>query len=152
RDNPAFQLTSANASDIVSICRKLDGLPLALELAAAKVKMWPPRSLLARLRTADLGDGPEDAEKRQQSLDSAIKWSYDPLPSDQQALLQRLAVFAGGFTIDTAAAVCFLSRDDEKPLQQLLRGLVQSSLVRPPEQTNGAPRFRILEPIRDFAL
>ena len=106
-----FRLDPGNTADIVRICRQVDGLPLAIELAAARVSVLSPRDLAARLKTADRGslsvlaDGPVDASRRLQSLQDAVAWSYDLLNADHQALFRRLSVFTGGFTPEAAAAL-----------------------------------------------
>src|SRR6266536_2818568 len=104
---PDFQVTAANARTIAEICVRLDGLPLAIELAAARVKLFPPQALLARLnqRLQVLTSGARDAPARQQSLRNTIAWSYDLLHAEEQRLFQRLSVFVGGFTLEAAEAV-----------------------------------------------
>jgi len=106
--NPAFQVTPANARTIAEICVRLDGLPLAIELAAARVKLFPPQALLARLdqRLQVLTSGTRDAPVRQQSLRNTIAWSYDLLNAEEQRLFRRLSAFVGGCTLQAIEALC----------------------------------------------
>jgi predicted ATPase len=104
---PTFELSAANAAAVAQICRRLDGLPLAIELAAARVKLFPPRGLLARLDRGLqlLAGGTRDLPERQQTLREAVAWSYDLLNTAEQALFRRLAVFAGGCTLEAVEDV-----------------------------------------------
>lgn len=151
---PDFQITLANAPAIVEICRALDGLPLAIELAAARVKMLSPQAILTRLsrRFALLADGPRDLPERHRSLLGAMAWSFDLLHPQEQAMLRRMAVFSGGWTLAAAEAVC-ASLSDEPPLDVLggLSALIDHSLVIQSEEVDGEPRFTQLETIREFA-
>jgi predicted ATPase/DNA-binding XRE family transcriptional regulator len=146
-----FRLTPENTATVAVICQRLDGLPLAIELAAARVKVLPPPALLARLerRLSLLTGGPRDAPERQQTLRDAIAWSYDLLSPDEQTLFQRLGTFVGGWTLDTAEAVV---GDDEIDVLQGISSLVEKSLVRGGDAPDGEPRFRMLETVREFAL
>jgi len=144
---PAFTLTEENAPAVAGICKTLDGLPLALELAAARVTVLPPAALLDRLddRFRLLTGGPRDAPVRHQALRTAIDWSYDLLAPGEQALFARLSVFAGTCTVEAAEDV--LGED----AVEVLSSLIDKSLVRL-EGTDQAPRFRMLRTIREYAL
>jgi predicted ATPase len=158
---PDFSLTADNAQAIAEICRRLDGLPLALELAAARSNVLPPAALLERLehRLPLLVYGARDVPERQQTLRNTIAWSYDLLAESEQALFRRLAVFAGGFTLEAVQAVCVFdaastvsssSSDDGAVLDQLAE-LLDKSLVQPQQGTGGEPRFTMLETIHEYA-
>jgi predicted ATPase len=138
---PDFHL-NGDAPAVIEICRRLDGLPLAIELAAARAKVLSPTALLERLaqRLPVLTGGGRDLPDRQRTLRDTIGWSYELLDETEQTLFSRLAVFAGGFTIDAAEQVCDADLDT-------LTSLVEKSLVR-----QGDDRFRMLETIREFAL
>jgi predicted ATPase/DNA-binding CsgD family transcriptional regulator len=153
--NPAFQMTSDNAQAVIEICTRLDGLPLAIELAAARIKMLSPQALASRLtgRLQLLTSGPRDAPQRQQTLRQTIGWSFDLLTPYEQILFRRLAVFAGGASLDAAEAVA----GHGAPFSQLdildgIAALVDQSLLVRDESPDGEPRFRMLETIREFAL
>ena len=145
---PGFALTSRNAQAVAEICRRLDGLPLAIELAAARIRMLPPRALLARLddRMGVLTAGPQDLPERQRTLRNTLDWSFSLLSADEQALLARLGVFPGTFGLPAVAAVC-----GDVGQMDTLSSLVDSSLVRP-EAGDDEPRFSLLETIREYAL
>jgi predicted ATPase len=150
---PDFELTEANAAAVAEICRRLDGLPLALQLAAARLAVLPPAALLARLqrRLPLLTRGPRDLPERQQTLRAAIAWSYDLLGAAEQRLFRQLAVFAGGATIEAVEALIECSPDGADPLDAISSLVGQSLvLVQPLEET--APRYGMLETIREFAL
>jgi predicted ATPase len=151
---PGFELTDANAGAVAEICRRLDGLPLAIELAAARVKLFPPPTLLARLsdRFALLRGGARDLPSRQQTLRNTIDWSYNLLNTAEQALFRRLAVFVGGWTLEAATAVCDVDGDQELGLLDGMQSLMDQSLVRQEVGLDGEPRFRRLETIREYAL
>jgi predicted ATPase/DNA-binding SARP family transcriptional activator len=144
-----FELTDANAAAVSELCARLDGLPLAIELAAARTKLLPPQAMLERLDDALelLSGGPRDAPMRQRTLRAAIAWSFDLLTAREQTLFARLAVFAGGCTLSAAEAIC-----DGDDLLTPLAALVDSSLLRLDEQPDGTPRYSMLETIRAFAL
>ena len=145
-----FALDAANAADVAAICRRLDGLPLAIELAAAWTRLLPPRALLARLasRPLDLVGGWADAPARHQSLRETIAWSHDLLAPGEQALLRRLAVLAGGWDLEAAEAV---AEHDPDALPTLL-ALVERSFVRRRNRPDGTARYALLETIRAFGL
>ena len=150
---PGFALTDELAPVIAEICARLDGLPLAIELAAARLKLLPPRALLARLeqRLPLLTGGPRDAPARQQTLRDAIAWSYDLLTPDEQTLFARLGIFVGGFTIEGVEGVAPPERSATPSTFDLLAALADASLVRQ-DETGPEPRFALLETIREFAL
>ncbi len=147
---PGFALTAANAPTVAAICARLDGLPLAIELAAARVKVLAPEALLTKLasRLPLLTGGARDLPDRQRTLRDAIAWSHDLLTPDEQALFRRLAVFAGGCTLEAAEAVA--NPDAGFETMDVLAALVDESLVRQ-ETTTGEPRFRMLETVREYA-
>jgi len=162
--DPRFELTSENAEAVAEICRRLDGLPLALELAAARIRLLPPRALLARLDDpmSLLTQGPRDLPERQRTLRNTLDWSFGLLSAAEQALFARLGVFAGSFGLPAAEAVCGEgvgpggTADGDQapgsaPLMDTLSSLVDSSLVRT-ETHDGEPRFSLLETIREYAL
>ena len=146
---PGFTLTSQNAETVAELCRRLDGLPLALELAAASMRLLTPDQVLARLsqqleRPGALADLPG----RQQTLTATIQWSYDLLPAPAQRMLARLSVFAAPFT--AAAAEVVGSQDDRDAVQDLST-LLDHSMLSPAERPDGQRAFRLLDPIRRFA-
>jgi predicted ATPase/DNA-binding CsgD family transcriptional regulator len=147
--SPGFLLTKLNEPVINEICRRLDGLPLALELAAARIKVLSPDDLLARLDQPlkVLAGGPRDAPARQQTMRDTLQWSYDLLTPDERQLFRRLSVFAGGCTL--AAVEATASHDD---VLATLSSLVDKSLVRRVDQPGQLARYDMLEPVRQFAL
>jgi predicted ATPase/DNA-binding CsgD family transcriptional regulator len=148
---PSFALTSATAPSVAEICRRLDGIPLAIELAAARVGVLPPAEIAARLddRFRLLTAGSRTAAARHQSLQAALEWSYDLLCDPERVLLARLSVFAGSFTLQAAEDVCAF--DDIRPDQafHLLASLVAKSLVVADTSGNQA-RYKLLETIRHY--
>jgi len=149
---PGFRLTEENAPAVAEICVRLDGLPLAIELAATRIKVLEPEQLLARLqrRLSLLTSGSRTLPERQRTLRAAIAWSHDLLEAAERRLLARLSVFTGGWTLASAEAVC----DPEGLGLDALHGLtslVDQSLVRQTEPAEGESRFAMLETIREFA-
>ncbi len=149
-----FQLTEANAQALIQICIRLDGLPLALELAAARIRLLPPAPLLARLETRLklLTSGAEDAPARHQTMRGTIAWSYDLLSEGEQRLFRRLSVFVGGLTIDEAEAVCNAAGDLVIDIFNGLTSLLDNSLLRKVELGENEPRFKMLETVREYGL
>jgi predicted ATPase/DNA-binding CsgD family transcriptional regulator len=150
---PGFTVTEQNAHAVAAICHRLDGLPLAIELAAARVSHLPPAALLARLerRLPLLTGGARDLPFRQRTMRDAIGWSYDLLTPDEQALFRRLGVFVGGCTLEAAETVA----DPETDAAAILDGiasLVAKSLVQQVEDASGEPRYIMLETVREYAL
>ena len=145
--SPAFGLTEANAHILAAICVALDGLPLAIELAAARTRVLPPEAMLERLesRLDLLATGPRDAPARQRTLRATLDWSYELLDGDEQRLLASLAVFSGGATLEAAQAVCGADLAG-------LSSLVDKSLLRREEPSDAEPRYRLLETIREYAV
>ena len=145
---PGFSIDEENASPVASIVSKVDGLPLAIELAAARLRMLSPKALSERLaRSLDaLGTGAADVPSRQKTLDAAIDWSYQLLAREEQTLFCRLCVFQGGFTVDSAQEVAV----EEGDVVDQLMVLVENSLVLPAQ--GGEGRLRMLAPIREFGL
>ncbi len=158
---PEFHLTNETAPAVAEICYRLDGLPLAIELAAARVKLLPPRAMLARLehRLEFLTSGARDLPARQQTLRNAIAWSYDLLDENERKLFRRLSVFVGGCTLDAAEAVARDNVERERGSERAhgsvldqLSSLLDKSLLREVEAANGEPRFVMLELLREFGL
>jgi len=151
---PDFTITAENAPTVAAICSRVDGLPLAIELAAARVKMLPPSALLTRLesRLHLLTAGPRDVPERHQTLRKTIDWSYDLLNGSEQKLLRRLGVFLGGCTLEAAEAVCDTRNDLGAEIFNVMSSLVDKSLVQQTEQGEDEPRFGMLETIREYCL
>jgi predicted ATPase/DNA-binding SARP family transcriptional activator len=153
--DPHFELTEANAPAVVGICSLLDGLPLAIELAAAKSRRLAPEDILPLLsRPLEvLGEGPRDADARHRKLRAAIEWSYDLLDPNERRLFRRLSVFAGGFLASSAVAVCAERGETDKAgLAEDLRSLERKSLLRRREIRDGEPRYEMLSTVREYAL
>jgi predicted ATPase/class 3 adenylate cyclase len=146
---PDFEVTNENAPAVAEICARLDGLPLAIELAAVRVKLLSPQSMVARLaqRLPLLTGGARDLPERQRTLRGAIEWSHDLLDEPKRQLFARLAVFMGGCTLEAAEAVCGADLD----VLDALASLVDESLLRRTETPDGEVRFGMLETIREFA-
>jgi predicted ATPase/transcriptional regulator with XRE-family HTH domain len=148
---PDFVLTHENASYVAALCHRLDGLPLALELAAARIRVLPPQALFGRLsrRFDILTGGARDRPTRQQTLGGAIGWSYSLLSPDEQTLFARLSVFVRGWTLEAAEAVCHAERDLAIDVLDGLTSLVEQSLL--PQEGESESRFGMLETIREYA-
>jgi predicted ATPase len=148
----SFRLTESNAFVVAQICQRLDGLPLAIELAAARVKMFPPQAILARLtdRLKLLTGGAQDLPARQQTLRKTLDWSYSLLSSREKSLHARLGIFVGGFTLESAEVICNL--EGNLDILEGISSLVNNSLIKQEELADGQPRFRMLETIREYAL
>jgi predicted ATPase/DNA-binding CsgD family transcriptional regulator len=151
---PDFALTESVAPAVAGICRRLDGLPLAIELAAARVKMLPPSTLLARLERALplLIGGGRDLPARQQTMRDAIAWSHDLLSPEEQAVFRRLAVFVGGFTLDAAETVAPALGDPGITPFDGVASLLDKNLLRPEPGPGGEPRYEMLETVREYGL
>lgn len=151
---PGFELNRENASAVTEICARLDGLPLAIELAAARVKVLSPSSMRTRLasRLQLLTGGARDLPERQQTLRAAIDWSYDLLSAAEQKLFRRISVFVGGCTLEGVEAVCDAKGDLDLDLLDGMASMMDKSLLQQVEQPNGESRFAMLETIREYAL
>lgn len=151
--NPDIVLSDEHGPMIAAICRRLDGLPLAIELAATRVRALSFPALLARLesRLTLLTGGARDLPARQQSLRDTIAWSYDLLAPAEQALFRRLSIFVGGCTLQAAEAVAALTDNPSIDVLDAMTALVDQSLIRRESGEAGEPRFRMLETIREYA-
>jgi predicted ATPase/DNA-binding XRE family transcriptional regulator len=149
---PGFALSAVNAGTVAEICARLEGLPLALELAAAQSRLFSPAALLARLerRLAVLTGGAHDLPARQQTMRATIAWSYNLLTAEEQALLRRLTVFAGGCTLAAVAAIWQDLGGVEDGMLQCLAALTEKSLLQQTEAPDGEPRSGMLETIREY--
>ncbi|HMD39611.1 MAG TPA: protein kinase [Candidatus Acidoferrum sp.] len=151
---PDFKLNEDNAVAVAEICSRLDGLPLAIELAAARTKHLSPSAMRTRLasRLQLLTGGARDLPARQQTLRQAIDWSYDLLNTPEQKLFRRLSVFVGGCSLEAAESACDTKQDLGLDILDGMSSMVDKSLVRQIEQEDGEPRFVMLETIREYAL
>jgi non-specific serine/threonine protein kinase len=149
-----FVVNAVNAPVVAAICARLDGLPLAIELAAARVKVLPIQALLDRLERALLllTGGGRDLPARQQTMRNAVAWSHDLLTPEEQALFRRLAVFAAGFVLEAAEAVAGGPDDLDRDVFDGVASLVDKSLLQLPEGSEPEPRYRMLETVREFGL
>jgi predicted ATPase/DNA-binding CsgD family transcriptional regulator len=155
---PDFTLAGANADAVAEICRRLDGLPLAIELAAARLRVLTPVALQARLehRLDVLVGGPQDVPDRLRTIRNAIAWSYELLSPGEQTLFRRLAVFGGGFTLEAAEAVGGMKGEEgghgvPPPVLDVLAALIDQSLVQPAPANGNEMRYLMLETVREFA-
>ena len=150
---PDFSLTETNAAEVAAICQRLDGLPLAIELAASRMAHLPLPVLLQRLeqRLPVLTRGARDLPARLRTMRDAIAWSYDLLPPEEQVLFRKLAVFVGGFTLDAAAAITASERQDHDVMDDIA-ALIDKSLVQTVIGAVGEPHYQMLETVREFGL
>ena len=149
---PNFELSDDNATSVATICVHLDGLPLAIELAAARMKFYAPQMLLIRLssRLHALNDGPRDLPDRQRTLGATLAWSYELLDSDQQRLFERLGIFVGGCAEEDVEAIC--SADLNVSVSVGLESLLNKHLIKVEQVSQGERRFMMLETMREYAL
>lgn len=149
--NPQFAVTDANRTVLAAICRRLEGIPLAVELAALRFRVFSPEKILRRLDDTMrlLSAGPRTAPRRQQTIDAAIGWSYDLCSPDEQHLWEQLSVFSGGFDLDAAEAVCVVTTNIS--VADTVAGLVEKSVISLRYSEEGGGRYSILEPLRQFA-
>ncbi|HET9416305.1 MAG TPA: adenylate/guanylate cyclase domain-containing protein, partial [Candidatus Limnocylindria bacterium] len=149
---PTFEVNNDNAPAVAEICVRLDGLPLAIELVAARIRLFTPQAMLSRLehRLGLAAGGGRDLPERQQTLRGAIAWSHDMLDERDRAMFAGLSVFVGGASLDAIERVC--GEDLGGDVLDALGSLVEQSLVRQSEAVDGEPRFRMLETIREFAM
>lgn len=151
---PEFALTQENVGDVAAICARLDGLPLAIELAAARIKILSPASLLAKLenRLSLLTGGARDLPERQQTIRGAVMWSYDLLAEAEKRVFGELSAFSGGFRIDAAEFVCgMVGGADPSEFLDIVSSLIDKSLLIRKDTPDGESRFRMLEVVRDLA-
>ena len=150
---PGFELTPDNMHDVAEICARLDGLPLAIELAAARIKLLSTAAMLARLqsRLQWLTTGPRDLPRRQQALRATLDWSHELLEPAEKKVFRRLSTFVSGFTLEAAEAVTNATGDLDVEVFDAVASLVDKNLVLQSEQSGEEPRFRMLETIREYA-
>src|SRR5215203_3060802 len=150
---PDFSITNESAPAVAEICVRLDGLPLAIELAAARIKMLPPKAMLQRLtsRLKLLTGGARDLPERQRTLRGTIEWSHALLDEGEQVLFGRLAVFSGGRTLEAIGAICDADGDLTVEAFEGISSLLNKSLLRQEEGPDGEPRFVMLETVHEFA-
>jgi predicted ATPase len=149
--SPGFAITEENAGAVAAICWRLAGLPLALELAAAKARFMDPATLLARLDRALSTAWTRDLPERQRTMRAALDWSRDLLTGEERALFRRLSVFSGGFTLEAAEDVCAFGQIESEEVLELLARLTEQSLVTVRTDA-GRTRYGMLEPVRQYAL
>jgi serine/threonine-protein kinase PknK len=150
---PGFRLTPANVADVVAICRRVDGLPLAIELVAPRVNVFSTRQIVDQLKSplASLGGGPRDLPGRQQSLRANIAWSVELLDRRQQAVFRHLAVFTGGFTLEAAASIADRAAGNAPfALERCIASLLDQNLLTRIEHDDGTIRFAMLDTIREY--
>jgi len=153
--NSSFRLTPTNAYAIAETCVRLDGLPLAIELAAVRIKLLPPQALLKRLshRLDLLTGGAQDLPARQQTLRNTLQWSYDLLSAEEQQLFRRLSVFVGGWTLEAVEAICYHDRAKEQVLAlEEVTSLLDMSLIFQVAREGEEPRLRMLMTVREYGL
>jgi predicted ATPase len=151
--NSSFRITPDNLPTVIEICSALDGLPLAIELAAARMKLLTPEAMLPRLfhRLQLLTGGPRDVPERQKTLRATLDWDYELLSAAEQRLFRRLAVFAGGFRLAEAERVCSFEEDPATDVLEVIESLVSKSLIRQTLVGMGEPRFGLLRTLREYA-
>jgi predicted ATPase/DNA-binding SARP family transcriptional activator len=151
---PSFEITTDNAAAVAETCRRLDGVPLAIELAAARSKILSPQEIVLRIDAplSLLTGGPRDAPERQRTMRNTIMWSYELLDPDEQRLFHRLSVFAGGCTLAAADAVAGPDGASIAPTFELLASLVDKNLVNQQASSTGESRISLYEPIREFGI
>ena len=150
---PDFRIDGDNARAIAELCRRLDGLPLAIELAAARVRLLPPQAMLRRIddRFRMLGSGAADLPARHRTLRATLDWGYDLLGEEERRLFRRLGIFRDAFSLPAVVAVCAGDGEDEAAVLDLLASLLDKSLLQRREGADGEPRFALLETIREYA-